>query len=264
MCKKKKCDIYSLLLFYNYFSSLAIQITSIILSIIGIIITNFGLSKIPFHINAYIYKFCFKLNILYLLLIIMINITFFVFSYLGLINNNLNLCAFILSIVEIYISFFGLIINLVNNCLILDNIKLYQNLANNKKSKKYPLLTDEQILLTEIIIIAIFFIIINLILLSFSDNLRINLQINGSYSNYKKSKNIEKDFDKKFKEENKPKKFKQSVIKIKNESINKLNSEIKVSINKEQNFNENCNIQESGIQFNEQETNFKNNLVENE
>ena len=108
-------------------------------------------------------------------------------------------------------------------------MKIYQKLANIKKDKKHPLLTDKQILLTKLIIIAIFFIMINLILLSFSDNLRISLQINGSYSNYKKSKKKEKDYNKKFEEENKPKRFKLSIIKLKNESINKLDGEINVS-----------------------------------
>jgi hypothetical protein len=266
MCKKKKCDIYNLLLCYNYFSSLAIQIANIVLSIIGTIITNLGLSKIPFHIDSYIYKFCFKLNILYFIIIILINISFFVFSYLDLINDSLNLIAYILSIVEIYTSIFGIISNFINNFLILDNMKIYQNLANIKKDKKHPLLTDKQILLTKLIIIAIFFIMINLILLSFSDNLRISLQINGSYSNYKKSKKKEKDYNKKFEEENKPKRFKLSIIKIKNESINKWNEKINVSNNEQQNNNERFKVKESGIQLTEQENNnnIKNNLPDNE
>ena len=268
MCKKKKCDIYNLLLCYNYFSSLAIQIANIVLSIIGTIITNLGLSKIPFHIDSYIYKFCFKLNILYFIIIILINISFFVFSYLDLINDSLNLIAYILSIVEIYTSIFGIISNFINNFLILDNMKIYQNLANIKKDKKHPLLTDKQILLTKLIIIAIFFIMINLILLSFSDNLRISLQINGSYSNYKKSKKKEKDYNKKFEEENKPKKFKLSIIKFKNESINKLNDENNVSVsnNEQQNNNKSFQVKENGIQINEQgkNNNIKNNLPEYE
>ena len=215
MCKKKKCDIYNLLLCYNYFSSLAIQIANIVLSIIGTIITNLGLTKIPFHIDSYIYKFCFKLNILYFIIIILINISFFVFSYLGLINDSLNLIAYILSIVEIYTSIFGIISNFINNFLILDNMKIYQKLANIKKDKKHPLLTDKQILLTKLIIIAIFFIMINLILLSFSDNLRISLQINGSYSNYKKSKKKKKIIIKNLKKKINPKDLNYQSLKLK-------------------------------------------------
>ena len=104
---------------------------------------------------------------------------------------------------------------------------------------------------------------INLILLSFSDNLLISLGINGSYSNYKKSKKREKDFDIKFKKENKPKKFKNSVIVIKNESTNVLNGN-KTSNNEEKNNHKNNNTNESGIQINEQENNFNENLTVNE
>jgi len=264
MCKKKKCDIYRVLLCYNYFSSLAIQITTFTLCIIGTIITNLGISKIPFHIDSYIYKFCFKLNILYFIIIILINIIFFILSCLGLINDKLNLFAYILSIVEIYTSIFGFISNFINDFLILDNMKMYQNLANIKKDKKYPLLTDKQILLTKIIIIGIFFIMINLIFLSFSDNLLISLGINGSYSNYKKSKKIENDFDIKFKKENKPKKFKNSVIVIKNESINVLNGN-KTPNNDEKIIPENYNTYESGNQFfNKKENYLKKKLAMNE
>ena len=260
MCKKNNFDVYRLLLCYNYFSSLALQITSIIISIIGIIITNLGLSKMPFHIDSYIYKFCFKLNILYFIIIILINITFLIFSYFGLINDKLNLCAFTLSIVEIYVSIFGLISNFVNDCLILDSMMMYQKLVINKRSKKYPLLTDNQVLLAIIIILTIFCIWINSILLSFSDNLLISLQINGSYSNYKLSKKIEEQFtlknsQNKIKKKRIPKKKNNDDKNRSNKSNNNKDNPNNNTNNKEQTNNKKNINQESIIGLNEHEDN---------
>jgi hypothetical protein len=261
MCKKKKCDIYNLLLCYNYFSSLAIQIANIVLSIIGTIITNLGLSKIPFHIDSYIYKFCFKLNILYFIIIILINISFFVFSYLDLINDSLNLIAYILSIVEIYTSVFGLISNFINDFLFLDSMTMYQKLAINKRRKNYPLLTDAQVLLTILIIITIFCIWINSILLSFSDNLLISLQINGSYSNYKLSKKIEEKYTLKSKKKIKKKRKPKNIIKDDQNRSNKNNNNQgnpntnNNSNNKEQNNNKKNIIQDSAFVLNDLEDN---------
>ena len=250
MYKKKKCDFYRILLCYNYFSSFAIRITNIIQSIIGIIIIIYGLSEIPFHIDSRIYKYCFILNIFYFIIIILINIIFFIFRLLDLINDRLNLCAFILSIVEIYTSSFALISNFINGFLILDNIKMYQQLAKIKNNKKKPLLADTQILFTKIIIIIISVLWINSILLSFSDCLLIDLQINDSYANYKLSKKIEEKYIINTKGNNKIKRPKKPNIKPKKDDKNKNNkNNSNKNSNNEEEENNNKNIKESIIKL---------------
>ena len=54
-----RCDMTYLLLCYNRFPPLFIEITYLILCLIGGIITHFGLIGIPFHIDSNIYKFFF-------------------------------------------------------------------------------------------------------------------------------------------------------------------------------------------------------------
>ena len=213
-----RCSVYYLLLCFYFFSPLAIQITCIILSIIIGIIIIIGISIIPFHIDSNLYKYFFLLNIIFIIIIISINIIFFIIRRLNLMNKY-NLCGYATSVVEIYVSFFGFITNMLNGIMILHNIGYYQKVLNEKNPKKFPKLSDEEIIYSKIIIALIIFIWINLILLSFTDNLIINLGVEGSYYNYNLSREIEKDITLEEKKKKKNKKFKVSTIKIKNNNI---------------------------------------------
>ena len=150
-------DCTCLLLCYKRFPPRAIEITSIVLSLIGAVLTYCGLLIIPFRIHSNIYKICFILNILYFILIIILNFLFMIFRHYDLIYNNLYILCFALSIFEIYISLFGLITNLLDDSLIINNMQFYQKLSSKKKSKKYPMITLEEWVYTEIIFSIIFF-----------------------------------------------------------------------------------------------------------
>jgi hypothetical protein len=177
-------DCTCLLLCYKRFSPLAIEISSIILSLFGAIITYCGLLIIPFRIDSKIYKIFFLVNIPFFVLIIILNFTFIIFRHFDLIYNNLYLLSFIISIVEIYISLFGFITNLIDDSLIINNMKFYQKLSLRKKSKKYPMITLGEWVSTGIVFAIIFLVWINFLLLNLTDNLLINLKINGSYHLY--------------------------------------------------------------------------------
>ena len=73
------------LLCYSRFSPLAIEITCVILSIIGGLITYFGKDKIPFYIDVNIYKIFYLINIIYFIIIFIFNIIFIIFRFLDLI-----------------------------------------------------------------------------------------------------------------------------------------------------------------------------------
>ena len=178
-----KCDMTYLLLCYNRFSPLIIEITCLILCLIGGILTHFGLLGIPFHIDSNIYKFFFFINIPYFTIIAILNGIFLVFRCLNLINNTLNLWGYGLSIIEIYLALFGLITSLINDSLIITNIRNY-DILSKRNSEKYPMITPDEELNTKIILPIILFIWFNFLLMALTDNLLINLKINGSYHNY--------------------------------------------------------------------------------
>jgi hypothetical protein len=139
-------------------------------------------------------------------------------------NNELNLWGYGLSIIEIYISIFGIITNIINDSMIFYNINDYQKSSMLKKTKKSTL-TDGQLLYTKIILIIIFVIWINILFLAISDNVLINLKIDGSYNNYYKSMKIEKEI---YVEQKKIEQIKKENLK---KSINKLNNVTKVKKN---------------------------------
>ena len=178
-----KCDMTYLLLCYNRFSPLIIEITCLFLCLIGAIITHFGLLGIPFHIDSNIYKFFFFINIPYFTIIAILNSILLAFRCLNLINNTLNLWGYGLSIIEIYIALFGLITSLINDSLIITNIRNY-GILSKINSKKYPMITPDEVLNTKIILPILLFIWFNFLLMALTDNLLINLKINGSYHDY--------------------------------------------------------------------------------
>ena len=178
------CNSAYILLCYILISPLIIEIILFSLCILGLIITYFGLSKLPFYIDSKIYKIIFFINIPYFIMMIILNIIFLIFRYYDLMINKLYLWGFGLSIVEIYIALFGIITNLLNDAMIISNMRYYNEISKNMKSSKYPMITPKELLYTKIILPIILFFWINMLLMSLADNLLINLRVKGSYRLY--------------------------------------------------------------------------------
>lgn len=191
-----QCNSTYLLLCYTRISPLIIEIILFILSIIGSIVTYYGLSRIPFHIDSKIYRIVFFINIPYFILIIILNLIFLIFRYYNLMVNELNLWGYGLSIVEVYITLFGIITNLINDSLILSNMKYYEEITLKQNSSKYPLITSKEWLYTKIVLPIILFFWLNMLLMSLADNLLINLRINGSYYSYELALKLERNYNK--------------------------------------------------------------------
>lgn len=257
-----------LLLCYKRFSPFAIEITSIIISFIGVILTYCGLLIIPFRVDSNIYKICFILNIPYFILMIILNFSFIIFRHLGLIYNNLYLLCFTLSITEIYISLFGLITNLIDNSLMISNMKFYQKLYSGKKSKKYLKITPGEWVCSLIVFFIIFFFWINLILLNLTENLLINLKVSGSYHLYQLAMKAEKKF---YEEQNNKnhstteETINENDIKpIENTNKNNMGNEQKDYENKIVNNNLGDNLKASNIYFLDEKNDMNQNLEKNE
>ena len=182
-----KCNSLYILLCFRRFSPLALEITCSILCIIGGIATYFGLLGIPFHIDSNINKIFFFINIPYFIVMILLNIVFLFLRYKDLINNELHLWGYGLSIIEIYIALFGVITSLINDSIIISNMRYYQEISLIKKSSKYPMITHMEWLYTKTILPIILFIWVNMLLIALSDNILINLKINGSYQAYEEA-----------------------------------------------------------------------------
>ena len=193
-------DFTCFLLCYKRFTPFMLELSSSIISLIGGIITYFGLLGIPFRIDSQIYKILFFINIPYFILIIILNILFMAFRRFDLIKNELYSWSYGLSIVEIYVTLFGIITNMLNDAMVLSNMGFYQTLSLRKKSDKYPMITSKEWLCTKIIFPIILFIWFNMLLMNLSDNLLINLKINDSYHMYELALKEEKEYSNKEKE----------------------------------------------------------------
>ena len=238
-------DFECLLFCYNRFPALALEITCVILSIIGGIITYFGQKEIPFYIDANIYKIVYLINIPYFISIILFNIIFFIFRYYDLMNNRLHLLGYSLSIIEIYVALFGIITNLINDTLIITNMGFYQESALKKKSSKYHLITKKEWLYTKIILCVIIFIWANMLLITLTDYLLIDRKIKGSFHKYSlaiknendfiKSQNSEDDDDDEVKNKKKKnlknRKNKNKNNKVNNNTNNNININVKIDNN---------------------------------
>ena len=247
-------DLSCLLLCYNRFPALALEITCVILSIFGGIITYFGQKEIPFYIDSNIYKIVYLINIPYFILIILFNIIFFIFRYYDLMNNRLHLLGYSLSIVEINVAIFEIITNLINDALIITNMGFYKESALKKKSSKYHLITQKEWSFTKIILCVIIFIWANMLLITFTDNLLIDRKINGSFHKYslaiknendfiQSQKNFEDDDDNDDEVKNKKKKnlkkrkYQNKNIKVNNNINNNININVKIDNNNNNNNN---------------------------
>ena len=187
-------NYYRFLLWYYYFSALSIEITSLILSFVGILMTITGLYYIPFFIDSNIYKIFFCSNIPYFLIIIIFHVIYYFLRRLELMNDQCNLCGYGFSIVEIYVNIFGIITSIINDVMILYNISYYEELSLKKKSGKYQKLKLYQKLCPKIILPLILVLWINLLFLSIANNVLIYLKINGSCYNYQLSMSLEKSY----------------------------------------------------------------------
>ena len=234
-----KFNLVYLLLCYNRFNTYALEITSIIISIIGCILTYIGVYYIPFWVDSSIFKYIFIINIPYFILIIILNIICLSFRKLDLINNVFNTFNFGVTICAIYIALFGFVTNLINDSITLCNMKYYQetlSLKKNLNNKKK--LTNNDWAITIIIIFLIFFFWINLLFISLSDNILINLKINRSYHTYELAIEEEKRFNTKREEGSIPEE---------SEDNNKNDDEGEKNVNNEEKNNKGENIKDSII-----------------
>ena len=163
------------------FTALTLELIMVFFTIFGIILSFYGVNKIPFYIDKILFKHIFTTNIPFLIIILLILCIFILFRKLRLINNKLNTCCYYLSIIIIIISLLGFILNLIVDIFILNNLYFYDKKA--KRNKATPL-TDKEWKDTLMVLLFIFVTYIVLIFLSLSDNLRINLKINDSYYQY--------------------------------------------------------------------------------
>ena len=163
------------------FTALTLELIMGFFTIFGIILSFYGVNKIPFYIDKILFKHIFTTNIPFLIIILLILCIFILFRKLRLINNKLNTCCYYLSIILIIISLLGFILNLIVDIFILNNLYFYDKKA--KRNKNTPL-TDKEWKDTLMVLLFIFFTYLVLIFLSLSDNLRINLKINDSYYQY--------------------------------------------------------------------------------
>ena len=163
------------------FTALTLELIMVFFTIFGIILSFYGVNKIPFYIDKILFKHIFTTNIPLLIIILLILCIFILFRKLRLINNKLNTCCYYLFIIIITISLLCFILNLIVDIFILNNLYFYDKKA--KRNKNTPL-TDKEWKDTLMVLLFIFFTYLVLIFLSLSDNLRINLKINDSYYQY--------------------------------------------------------------------------------
>ena len=166
-----------------------IEISSSILSIIGVVIIYYGLSGIPFHSLNKIYKIIFIMNIPFFIALLLINILFIFFRYFDKINNEFNLLSYYISMLEMIISTINLFINLIYDSFVLKEIV---NIS----------FTNKEWLFTKAVLSIIPIILINLLLMNVADNLLISLKINGSYRQYELAIEAENNINRKREENN--------------------------------------------------------------
>ena len=218
------------LYFLDKLPALVIEFLLGIFSIIGIILTYYGLSNIPFYINKKIYQNIFDSNIILFYVIISISLIFIFLRLFHYINHKLNRICYYLSMILIIICLLGFIINAINDSFIINNMYFYDNKANKNKLNK---LTNKQWKETILALVFIIIIYFSFIFLALSDNLRINLKIDDSYYSYQLA--IEEEIKNENSEQNIRKMY------LENQKNNNINN------NKEQEVNEKPDINKNNI-----------------
>ena len=169
---------------FNRFKALQIEITIFISSILGIIFSIFGYCYIPFEIDSIYHKIIFSINFPLLFLIGLISSIFIFFRLKYMINDKYNLFFYFLSLGLVIICMIELILNIINDSLIINNMYYNDYFSKIKKYKKFQKLSKNKWIISIIIMIILIINFFSLILLSLSQNLRIHLQIDGSFHNY--------------------------------------------------------------------------------
>lgn len=169
------------LIILDKISALVLEFIIGFFSIIGIFLSFYGLSTIPFYIEHKLIKITFSINILLFIIILLISLIFILFRKLYLINNKLNLLCYYLSIIIISFSLLGFIINVVIDTILINDMYFFDQKAKKNKTIE---LTSKQWKDTIIVVIIIFIMFLLFIFLGLSDNLRIHLKIDDSYYIY--------------------------------------------------------------------------------
>ena len=178
------------LCFFDKLSALVIEILLLICTILGILITFYGLSNIPFDIGKKGFQIFFEFNIIFISLALLIILIFILLRIINLINSKFNKICYYLSIGLISLSVLGFTINLINDTFILINLYYYSQKSKRKNLKQ---LTIKQWKDTILVFAVLFLIYFALIFLSLSDNLRVYLKIDDSYIRYQQA--IEEDIN---------------------------------------------------------------------
>ena len=173
-----------ILLCFNHFRALQIEITILISSILGILFTIFGYFYIPFEIDSNYHKIIFSINFPLLFLISLISLIFIKFRLKYMINDKYNLYFYFLSLGLVILCMVEFILNIINDSLIINNMYYNDLFYKNKKYKNIKKLSKNKWVISIIIMIILIINFFSLILLSLSQNLRIHLQIDGSFHNY--------------------------------------------------------------------------------
>ena len=178
------------LCFFDKLSALVIEILLLICAILGILMTFYGLSNIPFDIGKKGFQIFFEFNIIFISLALLIILIFILLRIINLINSKFNKICYYLSIGLISLSVLGFTINLINDTFILINLYYYSQKSKRKNLKQ---LTIKQWKDTILVFAVLFLIYFALIFLSLSDNLRVYLKIDDSYIRYQQA--IEEDIN---------------------------------------------------------------------
>jgi hypothetical protein len=178
------------LCFFDKLSALVIEILLLICTILGILMTFYGLSNIPFDIGKKGFQIFFEFNIIFISLALLIILIFILLRIINLINSKFNKICYYLSIGLISLSVLGFTINLINDTFILINLYYYSQKSKRKNLKQ---LTIKQWKDTILVFAVLFLIYFALIFLSLSDNLRVYLKIDDSYIRYQQA--IEEDIN---------------------------------------------------------------------
>ena len=183
---------------FDKISAKLIEILQLFFSLIGIIITLYGLLLISYFVDENIFKIIFSLNIVFYISISIISMILFILRIKDLINSKYNSCCYFLSIGVIIISLLGFIMNILEDAFLLNNMNISASNSEENIESKSIMRQRRAFIMVMIIILFLYLI---LILLSLSDNLRINLKIDDSYYNYqlalKEEMNIVKNENKK-------------------------------------------------------------------
>ena len=112
----------SILVCFNRFKALHIEISIFISSILVILFTTFGLLFIPFEIDSKFHKVLFSINLPISFIIILLSIIFIFFRLKYMINDKYNKYFYILSLGLIILCMIELLLNLVNDSLIINSL----------------------------------------------------------------------------------------------------------------------------------------------